>query len=265
MKINFPTKFEVEYPKENRSYYEGKYKKDIALALLKASDSYCMYCGRKLIIDNENLFNLEHSIERDGYPNIDKPKTPFKHCKYNLSVACIRCNQKYKNRMIERIPYFYVCKELHCSSKNCNEPCDEYSIARAEYLKRNKIILQPSGVKNESNVYYNIQYNLLKQIYSPDLEKVSAEDIDFIEEHIARFNLNRDTSSTCIMEVCELAWRIIETIPESYKIEDIYIMLREVKFNNVIAYIFIDFLEETMSDKTKLKNFCRLYMILSYV
>ncbi|MTK06674.1 MAG: hypothetical protein F8N38_06290 [Hungatella sp.] len=265
MKINFPTNYEVDYPIKNKYYYGETFKKDITVVLLKASDNYCMYCGRKLVLDNEYYFNLEHSIEKDGYPGIEKPKTPFKHCKYNLSVACIRCNQKYKNKMIERIPYNLVSKDLNCMSKSCNEPCTEYLIARDTYLKMNKIILQPDGVKSSKNVLFNIQYDLLKQIYVPNIENTSSADIDFIEEHIARFNLNRDTASTCIMEVCELLWKIIDLMPDSFNIRDVLNISREVHFDNIIGKVFIEYIQENIKDMVMLKEFCELYMLLSYV
>lgn len=266
MKINFPTKYNVEYPTENKFYYGETFKKDLILVLMKSSDYYCMYCGRKLVLDNEYFFNLEHSIEKDGYPGIDEPKTPFKHCKHNIAVSCIRCNQKYKNRMIERIPYEMVNKDIKCKSKRCDkQPCEDYLKARNTYLKMNKIILQPSGVKDSNDEFFDIQYDLLKQIYIPNIKNKKPTDIDFIEEHIARFNLNRDTASTCIMEVCELMWKIIECMPDKCNINDVLKIVKEVHFDNVIGKIYIKFVEQNIRDTEKLKDFCELYMLLSYV
>lgn len=61
-----------------------------------------MYCSRKLVLDNEYYFNLDHAIEKDEYKEIEKPKSPFTNCKFNLSITCVKCNQKYKNKMINR-------------------------------------------------------------------------------------------------------------------------------------------------------------------
>lgn len=266
MRIDFPTNFEVNYPEDNKNYYGETFKKDLEKVLLRASDYYCMYCGRRILLDNEYYFNLEHSIEKDGYLGIEKPKTPFKNCKFNLSITCIKCNQKYKNKMINRVPYNMVNKELNCLSKCCSEPCQEYIQTKNEYLKRNKIILQPSGVKNDKGKFFRIQYDLIKQIYVPNLqEEMSTEEINFIQEHIARFNLNRSTSSTCIMEVCELLWKIIDIITETFTVKKVLEIAKEVHFNNVIAKLFLRFVEQNIHDISMLKDFCELYMILSFI
>ena len=132
-------------------------------------------------------------------------------------------------------------------------------------MKINKIILQPFGVKNKKKTFLRIQYDLLKQIYIPVVNDLYSEnDIDFIEEHIARFNLNRDTASTCIMNVCELIWKVIELIP-LIKTKEVYDILKEVSFNNIMAEEFVYFLESTISDSNILKDFCELYIILSYI
>lgn len=264
MKLNFPTKF-AEYPVKNKNYYSETYKKDIINVLLKGANVCCMYCGRKLILDNEYYFNLDHAIEKDGYKKIEKPKSPFTNCKFNLSITCVKCNQKYKNKMINRIPYNLINKELNCLHRNCNEPCQEYLHALEEYLKINKIILQPFGVENKKKIFLGIQYDLLKQIYIPIVSDLYSEtDIDFIEEHIARFNLNRDTASTCIINVCELIWKVIEIVP-FINTKEVYGVLEEVSFDNIMAKKFVDFLETNISNVNLLKDFCELYIILSYI
>lgn len=266
MKLIFPTQFEIQYPVKNKNYYGQAFKRELINVLLEAADGYCMYCGRKLVLDNEFYFNLDHSIEKDGYEGVAEPKTSFENCKFNLSLTCIKCNQKYKNKMISRVPYDMVNKELDCQTKQCKEPCREYLQALKEYQKLNKIILQPKGTQNNNGVYFNIEYDLLKQIYVPATDTLyTNEEIEFIEEHIARFNLNRDTASTCILEECELIWRITEVMPVSNSTKEIYEILQEVRFDNVIAKEFLRFLEMYICDRNMLKDFCELYIVLSYI
>ena len=193
MKLKFPTKYDLDYPVKNKNYYGNTYRKEIEEILLKASDRYCMYCGKSLSIDNDLAFNIEHSIEKSGYGNIKDDIKFLKHCKFNMSVACYSCNQKYKNRMIDRVDSEFVKNNIDCNDKECKEPCDELLKIREEYYKYNNIILQPFGKKDDNEEYYEIEYNLLKHIFEPVIKETDdLNKINFIREHIARFHLNKE-------------------------------------------------------------------------
>lgn len=266
MRIKFPTSYKITYPKENKSYFKGKAKREISQLLAEASAGYCMYCGRKVLIDNEAYYQVEHSIEQAGYVDGDSKKIPFTNCKFNLSLACMKCNQKYKNQMIERLPFNLVGKEINCKKQNCKEPCKEYLSAREEYIKLNKIILQPAGVKGENMTQLGIQYDLIHQIFVPLINKgISSSDVELIQEHIARFNLNGNTATASIIEACELMYRMIVVLGDNCKINDIINVLEGVPFEHILIKELREFVVSTIKDVRVLKNFCELCIVLSYI
>lgn len=266
MRIKFPTSYQITYPKENKKYFQGKAKKEISKLLTEASEGYCMYCGRKVIIDNEAYYQVEHSIEQNGYVDGNEKEIPFTNCKFNLSLACMKCNQKYKNRMIERLPFEFVGKEINCKSQKCREACKEYLSARERYIDKNKIILQPAGVKRENMAELGIQYDLIRQIFIPILnEGVSSIDVELIQEHIARFNLNGNTATSAILEACELMYKIIAISGDDSTVDDIVNILDGVPFEHILVKGLREFIISTIKEVDVLKDFCELCIILAYI
>ncbi len=66
MKIKFPTSYQITYPEENKKYFEGKSKKEISELLAKISAGYCMYCGRKVIIDDAMKAAIDGYYQKYG-------------------------------------------------------------------------------------------------------------------------------------------------------------------------------------------------------
>lgn len=264
MKIIFPTKFEVEYPKQNKNYYGNAYRGEIEQLLLKSSNFYCMYCGKNLKMDNNYLFNLEHSIEKGGYGK-DKNIPFLTHCKFNLSVACPTCNQKYKTRMIEKVDERFIEKGIECLNKECKEPCEDYLRIRKEYLSKNSIILQPEGIKCEVNGEYEIKYDLIKQIFRPYKDDYKPEVYKFIQDHIARFHLNRDMATDCILEISEIIISIVNEFGKNIDIKNIMNVIKVKRFNNIIGLKYIDFIESNFKDVEILYEFSRLIIMLDYI
>ena len=73
----------------------------------------------------------------------------------------------------------------------------------------NSIILQPDGINCESNGEYRIKYDLIRQIFRPYKDSYDPKVFEFIEHHIARFHLNRDMATDCILEICEIIISIV--------------------------------------------------------
>ncbi|MBY0757039.1 hypothetical protein K5V21_16480 [Clostridium sardiniense] len=264
MKLNFPTRFDVEYPSKNKNYYGDKYRKEIESLLLKASNYYCMYCGKDLKTDNNVIFNIEHSIEKSGYE--EKKSVQFlKHCKFNLSAACPSCNQKYKTRMIEILDKELVNKDLQCSKKECTQPCEEYLELKDKYLKLNKIILQPLGVKCEQNGEYEIEYDLLKQAFSTAKRINDPYIINFIRNHISRFQLNKEMSTNCIVDITELIIGIIDEFGEEIDINKVTNIISIKRSNNIIGDRYIKFIKEFFTNTSDLYAFCELIIVIYYI
>ena len=266
MKIKFPTSYQITYPEENKKYFEGKSKKEISELLAKISAGYCMYCGRKVIIDDENFYQVEHSIEQKGYIDVDKKGIPFTHCKFNHALACMKCNQKYKNRMIERLPFELVGKKTDCESQKCRKACEVYLSARQQYIDKNKIILQPVGVKGQNLIELGIQYDLIRQIFIPVLsEGILPTEIELIQEHIARFNLNGNAAISSIIKACELVHKIIVVFGDTCSVNDIINILDGIPFEHILVKELMKFITSTIKEVELLKDFCELYIVLSYI
>lgn len=263
MRLEFPTKYKVIYPKGNKRYYGDKYKREIEKSLLEASNYYCMYCGRNLKIDDDIQLNIEHSIEKGGYEK-DKIVEFLAHCKFNLSVACQSCNQKYKTRMIEKLGVDMVKKEVACEKLECTKPCKEYLEITNEYLKINSIILQPNGVCFENSGECGIEYDLLKNIFRPIFSDDRAK-INFIEEHISRFHLNREMFSECILKICEIIITIIDEFGYDIKISAIIKVLNIQRFDNVLGEIYVKFIKDNFRDVSDLYEFCKLIILIEYI
>ncbi|MCW6079693.1 hypothetical protein [Clostridium sporogenes] len=265
MRLEFPTKYEVDYPKENKKYYSQTYKKDIQRVLLEASKNYCMYCGKNLKIDSNFQFDIEHSIEKAGDEKSQKIDF-LMHCKFNLSVACRSCNQIYKKRMIEKLKAEIIEKNINCSKLTCKTPCKEYLDIKKEYLNLNSIILQPMGVCFGENRQCKIEYDLLKHIFKPLIdEKTSVNEVNFIQEHISRFHLNREMFSECILEISEMIIVLIEEFGGNISISSMIKVLSIQTYNNVIGEIYIKFIDHYFNDVKQLYEFCKLMIVIDYI
>ncbi|MBN1075016.1 hypothetical protein DVV91_11755 [Clostridium botulinum] len=199
MKIKFPTRYNITYPDKNLKYYSSYSQPKIKKLLTNSSTGYCMYCGNKILINNRNSGQIEHSIEKKQR---DIKIEYLTHCKYNMAIACAPCNVKFKKNNILPID---VEKDYKCA-KTCNDVCSEYRKNYSAHCKINKIILLPHGVENPvTNESYEIDYDLLKLLFIPSNDKsYTIDDIDYIQSHIDRFALNSsEFMPTEVLKVCE--------------------------------------------------------------
>ena len=99
MYVDFPTDYPVKYPDKNIKYYNSYGRKRLAKILLEASNGFCMYCGKSLKKDTDVVYQVEHSVDKDGnYDQLENEITFLTHCKFNLSIACTTCNIACKKR-----------------------------------------------------------------------------------------------------------------------------------------------------------------------
>jgi len=241
IELLFPTHFTIKYPTRNFKYYSTpNKKKEIRKLLLEASSNYCMYCGNLIIINNKNYSHIEHSIEKKNEKKDNNAKY-LTHCKYNLSIACSVCNTSFKKVAIKevKINESYICP------KTCNNICSEYQNNIDDYIRKNKIILMPQGIKNLNAYYYKIVYDVLNMTFKYQKNiNYSKIDIDFIENHIKRFKLNdNEYKPSDVIKVCEY-------VIENQKIP------KKKSFYNIIADLFIEYLN---TEKITTSNITKLY------
>ena len=262
MKIKLPTRFEVNYPKKNRKYYSSHNKPIIAKILYESSRGYCMYCGKTIHIEGDEIYHVEHSVDKASkeYTKYD-PHEVLKHCKFNLAVVCSECNTVCK-KMVDKANLEQFAPLPKCP-KTCVEMCDMYREIRNDYMNKNAIILQPLG--KEEPTPYLIAYNLLKHIYEPDCPEENEEAVFFIQNHIDRFELNGRRFSSNVIDIsCKIVLWYEKGITS---IDALMECLRNEKHFNVLGERFVDFIEETFADKPseKLVRFCKLLVILDAV
>lgn len=260
MKIEFPTKFDVCYPETNLKYYNTSNKDKILHPLLKSCDNYCMYCGKRIKVDNKSSYNIEHSLEKSMCL---KDNNFLEHCKFNLSISCPDCNQKYKTRMIDTVDIKLLEKDPKCKEKNCTEPCEIFYKILEDYLNKNKIILQPNSIKSILN-NYKIDYNLIKHIFESSDECNDNEKV-FISEHIARFHLNKEMYTESVLNICDKVIKNIEIMNWNIDIFQLISMIKTDKYDNILEKKFVEFLENNFSDIYELYDFCELSIVLSYI
>lgn len=239
MKINFPTRYKIVYPDKNLKYYNSYGQPKIKELLTNASSGYCMYCGNKILINNRNMSQIEHSVEKKQRGVQFEYLT---HCKYNMAIACAPCNVKFKK---ENILSINIEADQRCT-RSCSNMCDEYINNYNEHCRLNKIILMPNGVKNPTtNEYYEIDYDLLKLLFVPSNDKnYNLYDNDYIQAHIDRFALNTSKfMPTEILKVCEYFIKTKEVPSEG-------------DYTNIIADKFIKYLIKIKS--ISLKNATKL-------
>lgn len=259
MKIKLPTHFNVAYPKENRKYYSGNSKGKLRELLLAASKGYCMYCGKQLTQDQDRIVQIEHSVDKEGNINQKEKHTFLEHCKYNLALSCVKCNEEYKKR-VYKIDFSKYDPGMGCP-KDCTEMCDVYRKVREEYIQKNAIILQPQGTKR-NDVQYDIVYSLLKHIYEPDI--VGGNNIDkfIVQNHIDRFDLNGERFTYSIIDVCaEIVYCFQSGMTE---METILSYFEDKTYSNVVGEQFVKFLRKYFGGGStdSMIRFCRMLVIV---
>lgn len=246
--------FEPKYDlQKNYIYSNENGKKNLQEILLKTSDDYCMYCYTKVLLDNKLLGHLEHSIEKNN-------SNKLKDCNVNISIACMKCNLSFKRkgenkRKLTDSEIENFEKQCECNG-TCLKPCEKYNELKELYLEKEnaQMILQPFGVVNKNTKNkYKIQYNLLEQEFKASEEyNYNDYEIEFINKHINRFNLNDSEYRTReVIKVCEDVQQF-KQIP------------KRKRYNNLIADLFIDRLNNIGVDKAiKLCEQIIIYSILN--
>ncbi|MCD3351592.1 hypothetical protein G8V03_11385 [Clostridium botulinum D/C] len=247
MRINLPTKFIINYPKENRKYYNpNQHNKVLKKLLTEASKGYCMYCGNRIVLGGLNYGQLEHSVEK--IQTIPKKDVPYlTHCKYNIAIACSICNGKYKNTDVKKlhVNYDYTCNE------ECTQHCSEYKDNFSNHYDLNKVILMPRGI-SKNNLQYNIDFNLINLRYEPGILNYTEADKTNINFHINKFDLNgKKRCKDTLIDIC------------TYVIDNKRIPHKNSSINNIVGENFIDYLNE-IKNSTSMENvlsICRMILL----
>lgn len=265
MKIAIQTKFidERDYPRKNLKYYTSSGpKKRLTDQLLDTCKGYCMYCGKKVIIESDYRFQLEHTVDKDGNINQELDcNEVLKHCKFNLAISCSECNQVCK-KVVDKVDLGKLNSLGKCPSI-CTNVCKNYNELKNEYEKKNAIILQPLG--NSELGDKAIVYNLLDHLYEPD-EKIKNDDNRFfIQNHIIRFKLNGNRFSKAIVDISA---RVVDLIDSGLSnTNDLFRILKGEEFVNIIGEDFVAFLEKYFFNSSceRIRNFCSLLVILDSI
>lgn len=264
MKVELPTKYKIDYPRRNLKYYSCYSKPKIAQKLFEASQGFCMYCGKRVEIEGDRLYHLEHSVDKDGNEHQEKDLSgALRHCKYNMSIACRECNEVCK-KIVDKVdlgkfPFFYKCPA------SCDGMCELYIQIRDDYMKKNAIILQPQG-KN-TPIPHLISYNLLKHIYEPNCSRDYEDVLFFVQNHIDRFELNGRRFSPCIINICV---KIVLEYEKGIKdFTGLMEILDEEKnnYDNILGIKYVEFIKKYFCYKNakQLIDFCRLLVVLDAV
>lgn len=266
MKLRLPNKYtdRMHYPDRNAQYYTGKEKKVIRNLLLSASSGYCMYCGATLVLDGVDTMQIEHSVDKEGNVGEDEKEETLRQCKFNLAAACSKCNMIYKKR-VEKMDLTKYNLPTQCPPE-CKKPCKGYEDVRMAYSMNNSIILQPAGVIKDG-VEYAIRYNLLRDLYEPDMDGKDEIDRLFAERHIKRFHLNGEKLSRNVLELCVDIVDLYEmkiNVPSVTEFLNHYKIHRQI---NVSGVLFLDFLNSKFSKKDikAMVDFCRMLVITSAI
>lgn len=264
MKLHIKTKFNIKYPSENYKYYiagSGPRKRLTAL-LLEACNGYCMYCGKKVKVESDECFQIEHSVDKSGNKHQEVDKTgALEHCKFNLAISCPQCNQVCKKSIVKVDLQKYAPIEI--CPRNCNDVCEKFEKIRKEYIKKNAIILQPLGI--DSLGEFAIKYNLYKHIYEPSDEISEEGSLFLIQNHIDRFKLNGERFSPAVIDLCVKIVSFIENgISNTI---NIFYQLDLEKPENIIGISFIVYLKTLFyhSSYLEIDRFCRMIVILDTV
>lgn len=259
MKINLPCHFDIKYPKENRAYYSGAMSSQtmIRSILLNASNGYCMYCGTLLYVENMDISQIEHSVDKNGNKSQSEKISPLTNCKYNLSITCQDCNMKYK-KQVKKIDL--AGRFGKKCPKKCEKPCEEYKILRKQYIIDNSIILQPQGILDE-DVYYGVVYDTIKNMYGPNDDEDDRN--LFIQQHIIRFRLNGEKRSDNVIDICSDIVELYEMGVSN--VDSLFEHISKKKQVNVIGKEFIQKLRYLFPKRQveELVEYCRMTVICS--
>lgn len=261
MNVYTRTQYRINYPKENYKYYtpDSDARKTLTKLLLDESKGYCMYCGKKVTLEGNRNYQIEHSVDKGGniHQEFDKYGV-LEHCKYNMAISCTECNLVCK-KAIDKVDLLKFTPLDECP-KECVEPCKKYQAIRNDYIKMNAIILQPLGIDNIGD--NAIAYNLLKHIYEPSDSVTDEEYLFLIQNHIDRFRLNSDRFSSAIVDLCVKIVTWIDGGTEG--INAVITNLKLERYDNIIGNMFVDFIQETFSNSSceKLKTFCRMLIVI---
>ena len=228
--------------------YETKGKENLKKVLLESSKGYCMYCYRKLEIDEDVNCHLEHTIEQDTIKLLTD-------CHYNLSITCPKCNLSRK-KLEQKERKIIPKTNLSCNKDLCiSEPCDDFFKIANEYIQNmidkdlGKIILRPRGIRENSVLgnYYLIEFDLFEYQFFPDSGlNYSDNSINYIKSHIIKFDLNNPKIITKEIK------KVIEDILDTHKIP------KSSRYNNYTAELFIELLNKMKKYKSidEIENFC---------
>ena len=264
MEIELPSHFEIEYEPENQKYYSEPYKSSLKNIILKESEGYCMYCGKRILIDDSDFSHVEHSVDKKGNFN-QEDEFFLEHCKFNLAVACPKCNLVYKKK-IEKIDISdYKNKEC---DEICGEECKDYLKLKDEYQKRNYMYIAPRGYK-KGNQYATISYDLIKNRYVPSNSTLKDDELTFITNNQTdRFALNEEMFSFSITDTCGMIIDLIDSGIDDC--ERIVFLLKRMKYDNILGVKFIDYLSNIVHNNKvltakKLRDMCEMILILDLV
>jgi hypothetical protein len=247
--------FIPQYESDKSYGYKGTNRERLLELLYKTTKGYCMYCYSRIEVDSKRFGHLEHAIEEIFC------EKKLSECVPNIGLACPKCNQSFKNSGLVKgdknniVKGVFTHKQIEnfenivCSNSNkCTRECSAYKIIKRAYMKKRKIILQPSGVEVKGHTY-KIQYNLLTLAFEPsNTVDYTDDEKEFIREHILRFNLNDSVYRT----------REILVFCEDIISGDRY--LRKGKYNNYIVDLFIDKLEN-LNEEAKIKLCSTIYTL----
>lgn len=264
MRVDLPTEFDIDYPRRNLKYYSSSNKPKIAKKLINGSQGYCMYCGKKVNIEGDRVFHIEHSVDKGGNGHQEEdPNGVLKHCKFNLAVACFECNMVCK-KIVEKSDLAKFSPLPKCPS-TCDEMCKKYIQIREDYMKRNAIILQPQG--RNKPIPHMITYNLLKHIYEPNCSEGHEDVLFFVQNHIDRFELNGRRFSPCILKICSKI--VLEYENGNRNFAGIMSVLEEDKldYDNILGIKYVEFLNIYFAKRSEehLIDFCKLLVVLDAV
>ncbi|MFR2451407.1 MAG: hypothetical protein ACLS9A_08555 [Clostridia bacterium] len=261
LELQIPTEFPMEYSKvlKNQKYYSNN-SKFIRAMLRKASKGYCMYCGKKTIIEGEDISQIEHSVDKDGNINQINKECFLTNCKYNFASACPKCNMAYKKK-IKKVTLSQP--EFVCPTE-CAEMCSEYLRLREEYVTNNQIILQPQGYPLEGTKC-NIIYDLITHCYMHSSTLEDEKLIHLCECHIQRFHLNTDRISTSVLKICEAIVLMYDCGVK--EISDMMELLLSGEPSNYVGVLFIEWIKSNFLEKNKtideLVEFCKFQLLIS--
>lgn len=225
-------KFTVEFVKDKAyGYSSEEKKKSLKETLVKASNGYCMYCYRRIVLDRQNNGHLEHGIEKEN-------SSKLFDCVPNISIVCGSCNMSRKKkgekkRKLEK----KVIEEFEKSKciDGCVKPCNSYEKLKELYIENeeSKIILQPLGVRGkETGESLELEYDVLDTEFKPSSKyQYSDNEKEFINKHIVRFKLNDREQKT---------EQLIKFLRDTINNNGIY---TTVEYNNMIVELFVKQLE----------------------